>query len=989
MTRTVVKNGQLEFINGGWCMHDEASPYYTAMVDQTTRGHMFLKANFGIDAIPRGTWQIDPFGHSNTNAWLIGAEAGMQSLYWGRTDFQDLDMRKNHTKPHDQWPEWVWQGSASLGKSAQVFAGELGGGGYGAPIPGFDGGEQQIQDDPRRHDYNLDAWMDVIVTAARGQAEFTKTSQQMWAMGSDFNYQNADHWYHNMDKIVHYANLNGSINVFYSTPTKYTQAKYDETIKKKLTWEVRTDDMFPLGDNYHNYWSGYFTSRPALKKQVRRATNFLEAARQMEVVGKPSKVDLATARPSPVVGNSFTDSLEGTIGVATHHDGMSGTERQDVANDYEQRIAESHIEAEEGVARALSKLIGGEGHHIAHCNCNGKAGAIAGDCLNISMCAVLTGKEHFEVIGWNSRAHAAAEVMHIPVTGADWEVKNHDGDAVECDVIALTARDYELPLLYLHYSELQNASLVDSVSNKATHVLHFTQAMPPVGYSVFSVSKKAAAAASTAAVAKVEPAGSYTNGYYTVTLADGMVSHITNHAENISMPFAIKWGWYNASVGGCTEGLEAPAPNCSNQASGAYMFRPNSSNFYYPGEQTAPTVEVVEGKLVTEIRQTFSDWATHVIRLYKDAKFIEVEWTAGPIPMGQDWMDQPGHWGKEVVVKYSTGVASERTFYTDSNGREMIKRVRDARGPSYPPLVVSEPIAGNYYPVNAMIAVEDAKSKFVVLTDVTQGGSSMANGEVELMVHRRLQHDDSRGVQEPLNETMCGCNDLNAAPGQMGEHGHEGDGGCDCAGLTVRGKHWLILSTPTEANLIARTVNEELQYPATVAFNLNGTVERPLFTAIEEALPPNVKMMTLTNNYETLFDGGSMLRLAHLFSVDEHPSLSKPVNISIAGIFAKSGLKVASVTEMSLTGNMPLAEVDASKLHWPTQTPVGWTGSENAEETRRLMDPDDASFTIFLRPMVCLDLGLILTDSRTFLGAIPARRTPHDRRLFVSTRVAY
>ena len=27
MTKHVVQNRQLEFINGGWCMHDEASPY--------------------------------------------------------------------------------------------------------------------------------------------------------------------------------------------------------------------------------------------------------------------------------------------------------------------------------------------------------------------------------------------------------------------------------------------------------------------------------------------------------------------------------------------------------------------------------------------------------------------------------------------------------------------------------------------------------------------------------------------------------------------------------------------------------------------------------------------------------------------------------------------------------------------------------------------------------------------------------------------------
>ena len=50
-------------------MHDEASPYYVEMVDQTTRGHQFIKQNFGDAGRPRGTWQIDPFGHSNTQAW--------------------------------------------------------------------------------------------------------------------------------------------------------------------------------------------------------------------------------------------------------------------------------------------------------------------------------------------------------------------------------------------------------------------------------------------------------------------------------------------------------------------------------------------------------------------------------------------------------------------------------------------------------------------------------------------------------------------------------------------------------------------------------------------------------------------------------------------------------------------------------------------------------------------------------------------------------
>lgn len=53
-------------------MHDEASPHYIDMIDQTTLGHWFIKDSFG--KLPRVGWQIDPFGHSAVQAYLLGAE---------------------------------------------------------------------------------------------------------------------------------------------------------------------------------------------------------------------------------------------------------------------------------------------------------------------------------------------------------------------------------------------------------------------------------------------------------------------------------------------------------------------------------------------------------------------------------------------------------------------------------------------------------------------------------------------------------------------------------------------------------------------------------------------------------------------------------------------------------------------------------------------------------------------------------------------------
>jgi alpha-mannosidase len=128
LTRQLVANGQLNFVNGGWCMHDEAAAHFVDMVDQTTLGHRFLKDEF--DVAPTVGWQLDPFGHSATQAALLSAETGFNALFFGRIDYQDLDARKKN-----QSCEFVWRASPSLGPDAQVFAGLTGsyGGNYGPP----------------------------------------------------------------------------------------------------------------------------------------------------------------------------------------------------------------------------------------------------------------------------------------------------------------------------------------------------------------------------------------------------------------------------------------------------------------------------------------------------------------------------------------------------------------------------------------------------------------------------------------------------------------------------------------------------------------------------------------------------------------------------------------------------------------------------------------------------------------------------------------
>ena len=270
--RKLVGNGQLEFINGGWCMNDEAGTHYNAIIDQMSLGLRFIRDEFGDGARPSVAWHIDPFGHSVEQA-SINSMIGFDSFYFARIDYQDYKAREKAQKL-----QMVWQGSETLGASSNIFTGALYHTTYGPPSTFcFDIGcrDPPIQDDPDLFDYNVDERVKTFINYTLEQAKHHRTSDIMLTMGSDFQYMNAKIWYKNMDKLMKYANKDSRVNAFYSTPSKFTKALYDADLR----WDLKTDDFFPYADCPSCFWTGYFTSRPALKGYVRELNSFLQSCK--------------------------------------------------------------------------------------------------------------------------------------------------------------------------------------------------------------------------------------------------------------------------------------------------------------------------------------------------------------------------------------------------------------------------------------------------------------------------------------------------------------------------------------------------------------------------------------------------------------------------------------------------------------------------------------------------------------------------------------
>ncbi|XP_011098966.1 probable alpha-mannosidase At5g13980 isoform X1 [Sesamum indicum] len=869
IVRQLVSSGQLEFINGGMCMHDEATTHYIDMIDQTTLGHRFIKEQFGVT--PRVGWQIDPFGHSAAQAYLLGAELGFDSLFFGRIDYQDRTKRKT-----EKSLEVIWQGSKSLGSSAQIFAGAFPEN-Y-EPPSGFyfevNDASPIVQDDITLFDYNVQERVEDFVAAALSQANITRTNHIMWTMGTDFKYQYAHTWFRQMDKLIHYVNIDGRVNALYSTPSIYTNAKH----ATEQIWPLKTDDFFPYADRVNGYWTGYFTSRPAVKRYVRVLSGYYLAVRQLEFFKGRNR------------SGSSTDLLGDALAIAQHHDAVTGTEQQHVANDYAKRLSMGYVEAAELAASSLACLV----EPSASAGCDNTTKFQQCPLLNISYCPPseidLSNRKNLVVVIYNALGWKREDVIRIPVMHEDIAVRDSAGRVIESQLVPLS--DTHVSLRNYHVK----AYLGHTPRKTPKYWLAFTASAPPLGFSTYTISSAktkgvGSARSSIQLFQNSDRSTSFEVGHEHLKLIfsseGGKLAHYVNHRSGVNESIQQSFSFYSGYNGSD----EDP------QSSGAYVFRPNGTFAINPQKQGVMTV--IRGPIIDEVHQVISPWIYQINRLYKGKEHVEVEFSVGPIPVDDGI-------GKEVVTQITTNLESNKTFYTDSNGRDFIKRIRDYRADW--DLKVNEPAAGNYYPINLGIYVKDNKKELSVLVDRAVGGSSLVDGQIELMLHRRLLRDDGKGVAEALNETVCIDN--------------------QCKGLTIQGKYYYKIDQLGEGAKWRRSAGQEIYSPFLLAFTEQFLVQDednwmsshvPTFSAIDSSyrLPDNVAILTL----QELTNKEVLLRLAHLYEIGEDKELSVMSQVELKKLFRSK--QIGKVVETSLSGNQERSEMEKKRLVWKAE---GWDG---------------------------------------------------------------
>ena len=216
-----------------------------------------------------------------------------------------------------------------------------------------------------------------------------------------------------------------------------------------------TDDFVPYASKSHTYWTGFYTSRAALKHFVRRSSNFLQALRQL--------VSFTNLNDNQTIAK--INALERAMGVVQHHDAVSGTENQHVANDYSKRLASAILKSVDIVPSILGGVLKTNESLSPVYFC---------PLLNISECLPIENSNSIRVIIYNPLANELNSWVRIPLVTNDYVIKDVNNKSVAFDVVSISSEVKSIP----ERSSKANYELVFNAEN-----------LPGLGFRVYLLEK--------------------------------------------------------------------------------------------------------------------------------------------------------------------------------------------------------------------------------------------------------------------------------------------------------------------------------------------------------------------------------------------------------------------------------------------------------------------------------------------------------------------
>lgn len=190
------------------------------------------------------------------------------------------------------------------------------------------------------------------------------------------------------------------------------------------------------------------------------------------------------------------------------------------------------------------------------------------------------------------------------------------------------------------------------------------------------------------------------------------------------------------------------------ERSGAYLFLPNPEpREFLPGFEQ---LRLIKGPLFSEaLVVKHKKYLHQYLRLFNspghDGRSIEIE---NHMDINDILLDN-----HEIAMLVETDVNNSElntsvpdsahnrrhypVFYTDLNAFQMTKRV--AR-------LEKLPVQANFFPMPSTACLQDKKTRFTILSGQPLGVASLAQGQLQIILDRRLAQDDNRGLDQAVQD---------------------------------------------------------------------------------------------------------------------------------------------------------------------------------------------------------------------------------------------
>ncbi|KAL6463648.1 hypothetical protein MHYP_G00280390 [Metynnis hypsauchen] len=585
----------------------------------------------------------------------------------------------------------------------------------------------------------------MLLDQYRKKSKLFRTKVVLVPLGDDFRYTEAQEWdqqFNNYQKLFDYMNSHPELHV---QAQFGTISDYFEILRKHVGMDkvgmsvgvspfpVLSGDFFTYADRDDHYWSGYFTSRPFYKQLDRTLESHLRAAEILYSLAFASVQKFGKPNNYPAVENyKLLTAARRNLGLFQHHDAIAGTGKDWVVVDYGTRLFHSILN--------LKRVIVSSAHWLVLDDKQTYTYDPANPLLQI------------DEVQSAQDALPRKTVFKISTTPRSFVVYNPSEQA-RTSVISIYVTTPHVHVLTAH-GQLVNAQISavwEDISHASTEAfqLSFVANVPPLGLAVYQLCKGAELQSELA--------------HYMFLKAGGDVSvtgteHFRVSVPQEAVPVSMENPHLQLSISYTTGLLETLklkedgskhsikveflcyGTTSKKDKSGAYLFLPDGEATKCSPSQPA-VIRVTKGPVFSEVTTTFTH-VTHTLRLYNingvDGQAVEIS----------NSIDIRGEFNREIAMRITSDLNSKDRFFTDLNGFQVQPRRS----------MTKLPLQANFYPMTSMAYLEDSGRRLTLLTAQSLGATSLRSGQLEVIMDRRLNQDDNRGLGQGVLDNKITAN---------------------------------------------------------------------------------------------------------------------------------------------------------------------------------------------------------------------------------------